>query len=257
VGAPPVVAGPDPEAVRRKNILDFVHEDYKSLAAKLGGEDKLRVQKHMSEVEVIQQRIDFGGGGVLGPSAACRKPDAPSGYGSVSDKGQFVNNLVAQQKMLVSSLACRRTRSATFQLSLAQSATVHTWVGAGEQHHTMSHKQDGVAQAQLKKIQTWYMTKLYELCKALDEVPDEGGTLLDNTVILVCSEIGVGHNHSYSNMPFALAGGAGGALKGGRLVKYDSANHNDLYVSILNLMGIPATSFGDGNYCKGPLAGIG
>jgi len=264
---PPVAAGAaapvglDPSVkaglIRRKNILDLVKQDYSSLITKLGAEDKMRVQKHLAEVEAIQARISFDGAGAgTGTPANCQKPAEPTNYGSISDKTQFVNNLNAQQKMLVAALACQRTRSATFQLSLAQSATFHTWVGVNEQHHLLSHKTDGGAQGLLQKIQTWYMARLFDLCKALDSVPDDDGTLLDNTLILVCSEVGVGHTHSYSNMPFALAGGAGGALKGGRLLKYDNATHNDLYTSILNLMGIPATNFGDTKYCKGPLAGI-
>jgi hypothetical protein len=55
-------------------------------------------------------------------------------------------------------------------------------------------------------------------------------------------------------MPFMLAGNAGGALRTGRYLKYeDSPPHNDLLVSLLNLMGIPARTFGHPDWCTGPL----
>lgn len=262
-GVVPSTGGLDPAVqaalMRRKSILNFVMDDYRSFVTKLGPEDKRRVDRHLEEIDAIQKRIDFSGadpmGGTSGGGAVCTTPETPS-FGDVNDKAQFANNAEAQQKLLTAALACRRTRSATFQWSCAQSGTVHSWVGASEYHHPLSHKTDGGAQDQLKKIQTWYMSRLFDFCKALDDIPDEGGTLLDNTLVLVCSEVGVGHTHDFGKMPFALVGGAGGALNTGRLLKYTDASHNDLYVSILNLMGLEATTFGDPAYCKGPLPGL-
>ena len=56
-------------------------------------------------------------------------------------------------------------------------------------------------------------------------------------------------------MPFMLAGGGGG-LRTGRWVKYASLSHNNLLVSILNLFGDTRTTFGEAQYCTGPLTNI-
>jgi hypothetical protein len=58
-------------------------------------------------------------------------------------------------------------------------------------------------------------------------------------------------------MPFVLAGRAGGKLQTGRFLKFSAkVPHNNLLVSILNLMGVPATTFGNPTNCTGPLTGL-
>jgi hypothetical protein len=58
-------------------------------------------------------------------------------------------------------------------------------------------------------------------------------------------------------MPYVLAGRAGGALKTGRFLTFDgSMPHQNLLVSMLNLMGVPATTFGRPDSCSGELPGL-
>jgi hypothetical protein len=58
-------------------------------------------------------------------------------------------------------------------------------------------------------------------------------------------------------MPFLLAGRAGGKLRTGRFLRFASTvPHNNLLVSIMNAMDVPATTFGNPAYCTGPLAGL-
>jgi hypothetical protein len=56
-------------------------------------------------------------------------------------------------------------------------------------------------------------------------------------------------------MPFLLAGNGGG-LRTGRSIRYDQRPHNDLLVSLLNLFGDARTTFGDPQYCTGPLTNL-
>jgi hypothetical protein len=80
--------------------------------------------------------------------------------------------------------------------------------------------------------------------------------MLDNTLLLWCNELGKGNTHSRNDAPYVLAGGAGGALEAGRFLEYDEQPHNDLLVSLLNLMGIDDETFGNPEWCNGPLAGL-
>ncbi|MEP6654172.1 MAG: hypothetical protein ABJA82_12485 [Myxococcales bacterium] len=58
-------------------------------------------------------------------------------------------------------------------------------------------------------------------------------------------------------MPFRLAGRAAGKLRTGRFLKFTgSVPHNNLLVSILNLMDVPATTSGNPQNCTGSLAGL-
>jgi hypothetical protein len=56
-------------------------------------------------------------------------------------------------------------------------------------------------------------------------------------------------------MPFLLAGGGGG-LRAGRYLQYDGVSHNDLLVTILNLFGDERQTFGEEQYCTGPLPNL-
>jgi hypothetical protein len=62
--------------------------------------------------------------------------------------------------------------------------------------------------------------------------------------------------HGQTNMPFILAGKAGGLLPSQRWLRVPSQPHNNLLVSILNMFGLPETRFGHPEYCTGPLAGL-
>ena len=94
-----------------------------------------------------------------------------------------------------------------------------------------------------------------EMVAAMDKVDMGGHTLLDETVVFFGSELQNPPTHKKNDMPFLLAG-AGGGLRGGRWVKYAGLPHNNLLVSILNLFGDPRQTFGDGQYCTGPLTNI-
>jgi hypothetical protein len=65
-------------------------------------------------------------------------------------------------------------------------------------------------------------------------------------MILYGSAISDGNQHLHSNLPLLLAGRGGGTLTPGRHIKYDDDTPMaNLYVSMLNRMGVPAKKFGD------------
>jgi hypothetical protein len=85
-------------------------------------------------------------------------------------------------------------------------------------------------------------------------VKEGNGTMLDNTLVLWGNELGRGNSHSRTQIPFVLAGKAGGALSTGRFLQYKDDPHSNLLVSLCNMMGVDTQTFGNPAYCKGPLA---
>ena len=79
--------------------------------------------------------------------------------------------------------------------------------------------------------------------------------MLDNTLVVWGNEVSEGNTHSHDNMPFLLAGG-GWHFRTGRYLRSQSVPHNNLLVSVLNAMGAPVTTFGDPDFCTGPLSGL-
>ena len=67
---------------------------------------------------------------------------------------------------------------------------------------------------------------------------------------------GIEHCHHSGGADRVVPGGAGGALQTGRYLQYDDVPHNNLHVSLLNMMGVDTQTFGNPAYCTGPLAGL-
>lgn len=93
--------------------------------------------------------------------------------------------------------------------------------------------------------------------EAVDAVQDsDGNSLLHNTLIFLGSELGDSNRHDNKNMPFLLAGNAGGGLTTSRYLSFDNISHAKLLVSIANLMGINIDTFGDTSSGIGGLTGL-
>jgi hypothetical protein len=123
--------------------------------------------------------------------------------------------------------------------------------------HALSHAgpSDPDAHSQLVLRQTWHSQILANFLSRLSQMPEGSGSVLDNTLLLWGNEVSEGNTHSHLNMPFVLMGG-GWYFRTGRYIQYQSASHNDLLVSVLNALGVDATTFGQADICHGPLANL-
>ena len=91
------------------------------------------------------------------------------------------------------------------------------------------------------------------LLDALEKRPDGDGTMLDTSLVVVCSEVSDGNTHSHHDMPFLLAGRANGRLSTGRALAYENVRHSNLLSSIAHAMGQEVCF---GQECGGPLSGL-
>jgi hypothetical protein len=243
---------------RRQSILDAVGGQYTRLGARLGADDKQRLDAHLQAVREVETRLTTD---PVMAGGACHDPSIASAPASAQANDSFPAAGSLQMDLLVMALACDITRVATLQWTRSVSETRFTWLNITDGHHTLSHLGDDDAAAvdKLTRINTWYATQLASLIARLKAVPDANGTtLFDNTVILWSNELAKGNTHSRMGAPYVLAGGAGGALRTGRFVDYTGQGlpHNNLLLSLVNLMGLPDTTFGKADWCSGPLAGL-
>ncbi len=247
---PGAMAAQDERLARRKSVLDFVGTEFTQLAPGLPADDRAKIQAHLDKIREIERRLAISSA----PTAGCHQPavqNVPNAT-TKSDAWPAVGKL--QMDLLAMALICDLTRVALMQWGTCQCFNQFTWLGSTRAHHSMSHETTAASLTDLQKIQQWFMEQLAYLGGALDAAKEPGGSILDNSALLSCSEVSVGNTHSHLDMPFLLLGGAGGAIKGGRHLRYPGTAHNDLHVSLLNAMGIPATTFGDPAYATGPLA---
>jgi hypothetical protein len=90
-------------------------------------------------------------------------------------------------------------------------------------------------------------TYLVQKLKAIDE---GGASLLDNSMLMLASNLYDGDKHGADQMPVVIAGKAGGAMKTGRAIDYnDKGNDNrracSMYLAMMDRMGVKMDRFGD------------
>jgi hypothetical protein len=84
--------------------------------------------------------------------------------------------------------------------------------------------------------------------KRLKTIPEGDGTLLDNCMILFGSSISDGNRHDPDNLPVLLGGHGGRTLQSGQhLSSKGNVPLCNLYVSMLDRMGVEVEQFGDSN----------
>jgi len=269
IGVDPALLARDRQ--RKISVLDAVVGQYAALSPRLSKSDRTKIDTHLAALHDLETRIKAAAGSL---PATCTKPMRPALTATAdvtyNDSGMEVVNPSADvdvperhqvlRSLLVSALACDLTRVASIIMAPSRSDIVLNWLGIPDSHHDLSHHGDSDTDAQQKlvKINQWYATQVAALISALKAVPEGTGTLFDNTVILWCNELGIGNAHSHTNIPFLLAGSAGGFFKTGQSLKFpDGTAQNDLFVSIAQALGqSDVKSFGNAQYCKGPLPGL-
>jgi len=91
----------------------------------------------------------------------------------------------------------------------------------------------------------------------LKSTPDGDGTLLDHVMITYGSGLSDGHAHDHADLPLVLAGRGGGTLKPDRLVRHPKETPMaNLFVAMLDRMGVPVESLGDSQGHLGYLSNI-
>ena len=121
-------------------------------------------------------------------------------------------------------------------------------------HHDLTHHgQDPKLIEQLQRIEFELMKALRDLFAKLKQTKEEGVSLLDRTMVFFGSNLGNASYHSTTNLPVLLAGGG---FKHGQHLAFDPKNHPplcNLYVSMLQRLGIEADKFGSST---GTLTGL-
>jgi Protein of unknown function (DUF1552) len=240
---------------RRRSVLDAVKVQFDAVSARVGTADRARLDAHATSIREIENRLD-----VTASTATCNDPGAPALPANPTANDSFPAVGKLQMDLLALALSCDLTRVASLQWSRSVSQVRFTWLGIREGHHDLSHLADDDTQAvgKLTQINTWYAQQFaYLVGKLAGTIEVDGSRLLDSSLLLWCNELGKGNAHSRKLAPYVLAGSAGGALRTGRFLNYTGDQpHNDLLVSLLQAMDVPATTFGKVEWCHGPLAGV-
>jgi hypothetical protein len=148
------------------------------------------------------------------------------------------------------------TRNVTFLFANDVSPRNFSFLdGVKENHHSASHHAKQEAKIESYKIITrWHVGQFAHLLSRLRAIREGERTLLDNSLIMCGSSLSDGDRHDPNNLPILLGGKGGGRISSGRhLASPKNTPLCNLYVSMLDCMGVPVPRFGDSTE---PLRGL-
>jgi hypothetical protein len=222
-----------------RSVLDQVREQAKALERSLGPADRVRLEQYFTSVREAEARLQQDGAWALKPKpkvdAEMQKPVTDERY--LLDRTRNFYNLVQ--------LALQTDSTRVVALWIHSHASVFIDGKPTLGHHDLSHHgQDDHKIEQLSLIEREELREFAGLLTKMKATNEEGGTLLDHTLVFHGSNLSNANSHSPKNLPILVAGGG---LKHGQHLAYDQANNRplgDLYLTMLQRFGVETDSFG-------------
>jgi hypothetical protein len=231
-----------------RSILDAVGDQAHRLQSGLGIADREKVDEYFTSVRELEGRLAKAEEWAKKPKP---KVDAKPPQ-DISNPG----DLIGRTRLLfdLTHLALQTDSTRIITILLGGASLVPPIPGVTMAHHDLSHHgQDPAKLAQLKIVEVEKLRLLRDLLAKLRQTKEEGTSLLDRTMVLFGSNLGNASSHSCSNLPVLLAGGE---FRHGQHLAFDPKNGPplcNLYVSMLQNMGIEADKFGSST---GTLTGL-
>jgi hypothetical protein len=224
---------------RNRSLLDSLLPEVRRLQGRVGASDRQKVDQFLDGVRAIEERI--------------QKTEAQSGLELPTlDKpmgipGTYEEHAKLMFDLQVLAFQTDTTRVSTFLMSREVSPRTYPELGISDPHHGLSHHGNNPEKiALLAKVNAFHVTLLSHFLERLQATPDGDGTLLDHSAILYGCCISDGNQHLHTNLPVLIAGGAAGALKGGRHVRYPNDTPlTNLELSLLDKVGVQLDQLGD------------
>ena len=222
-----------------RSILDDVGDQAKSLRSDLGSEDRDKLDEYLTSVRELEQRM-------VNDESWAKKPKPKVDVEPPQDIPNAAD-LIGRTRLLfdLSHLALQTDSTRLITIMLAGSSFAPPIKGVTLGHHDLSHHgKDPGKLAQLKLVETAAMETVRDLLSKLQQSKEGGSNLLDRTTVFLGSNLGDSSSHSTKNLPVLLAGGG---FKHGQHLPFDANNPPplcNLYVSMLQRMGIEAGKFG-------------
>jgi hypothetical protein len=233
----------------QQSILDAVLEDARDLRQRLGRIDRLRLDEYLDSVRAIEGRIE-----AAERHAARHRPPEVDLPAAIPDA--FADHAGLLSDLLVLGLRTDATRVATFMFHNEPGRRgPWTEIGVNDDHHGLAHLDPRTQEGQdkLRKLQLidrHYLGLFVRMLEQMKNTREGEGTLLDNCMIVYGSGLAWGRLHNRDNVPVLLAGGGGGTLHGGRHVNYRGRPLADLFLTLLNRLGVERNRVADST---GPL----
>ncbi|WP_245677811.1 DUF1552 domain-containing protein [Chondromyces crocatus] len=251
-------------AAQRTSVNDLVREQMNTLlkSTALSKNDQQKLDMHFQSIRDLEVTM------------SCQLPDptvlemeAISGSAGANDNVEAVARM--QMDIIALAMACGVTRAATLQIGDGNDSTEYTIDGVRQKSfHKISHRidSDGDSGPPIEgammlhhKIDRIHGRLFKHLLDRLSAYEFGSGKLLDYGVAVWLNDL-ANKYHSYTNVPYVLAGSANGFLKTGHYIDAGNVANNRLLSTIgaavgcLNEEGAPLDNFGDSSLPRGHIS---
>ena len=221
-----------------RSILDNVMQRAKKMQTAVGAGDREKLDEYFTSVRELEQRMAISQQWSKKPKphVDAKQPQNNTNSADLIGKTRLMFDLIH--------LALQTDSTRLITMLLLGTSRVPPIRGVSQGHHDLSHHgQDPDKIKQLQTVELAKMKTVYELLEKLQNTKEQGDSLLDRTMVFFSSNLGNASNHSTKNLPVLLAGGG---FKHGQHLAFDPADPpplSNLYVSMLQHLGIETDQF--------------
>ncbi len=222
----------------RKSVLDYVNERTKKLVSTLGPTDKRKIDEYLTAIREIEKRIARveNDNRQLTPEIA-----KPNGI-----PANFADHVRLMHDLLIVAFQSDITRISTMLYSREGSNRAYPELGFTDGHHPITHhRYIPELVEKVTKINTYHLEQFAYFIGKLKSIQEGDGTLLDHCMIVYGSSHSDGNRHSHVDLPTIVVGRGNGALKTGRHIVYPETPMTNLFLTLLDKMGVPTDKLGD------------
>lgn len=247
---------PKQENPWKKSVVDLVLEDAQKLNRHLGAADQNKMAEYLESVRSIEKRLESVDD--LRDFEANITPDIRKELVRLNvrlnDYVEMNSGVDATEKvrliMDINALALwsDATRVTTFMFGNSVSNRSFSFLdGVEGGHHSISHHRGHPQRIEMYgKINQWHTEQFKYFLDRVSSMKEGEKSLLDNSILLYGSSLRDGDKHRASNLPIVIAGSGGGRLDTGQNIVYqEDTPLANLYLTLLQTMGVPVDSFAD------------
>ena len=227
-----------------QSVLDAVLADARDFRRGISRLDQQKLDEYLNSVREVEQRIEQAGrrGELQGWRPTLTSPNI------LRPKDGYPQDIVEHMKLmsdiLVLAFQTDTTRVCTLKLNNDHGTLRFPHLGVDYMiHHLLSHNDTD----DWLKVNQFFLEQMAYLARRMDAIQEGERTLLDNSMLMLCSSMLNGH-HDATQLPVVMLGKAGGQIKGGQNLDYSGQADRQmcrLYLSMMNKMGVQLDRFGD------------
>jgi len=222
-----------------RSILDFVAEDLKRLMRAVGAGDRAKLDQYAEAVRSVEQQIQ-----VTEQRSQTELPDLEKPIGVPATFSEYARLMLDLQ---VLAFQGDITRVATFMVGHEMDGKAYPELGFGDPHHSLTHHQGDTAKIEkVVQINVFHARVYAYFLERLRSTPDGDGSLLDHALLMYGSALSDGNMHLYTDLPVLLVAGRATGIAGDRHLRFaDDTPMANLYLTLLDRMGVRVERFGD------------